>query len=91
MKIYGWEELGECCYGISTEIVEACNVTEVIGDDEEDGLLEVLNEWDREMEGWWYRTFSQAKKAQIAALKFDLEWRKQAIATIRSQKKNDTF
>ncbi len=83
MKIYGWsEEPCECCYGIETEIVPKSQV--VI----KNGKLCPEDEYGHDLPGQWFKTFTDAKKAQIEYLKFHIAWMKQAIGTIRSQRKN---
>lgn len=87
MKIFGWtEEPNECCYGIESMDVSKDDISD--RSDKEDGL-EVLDGSEMPFEGMWFRTFLQAKRTQIHILECQIQWRKEAIASLRKERKSD--
>ena len=88
MKIYGWtEDVCECCFGIETQDLGDNYIAAIDKDTKE---LDVKDKDSYSIEGTWFRTFRQAKTAQIEVFKFQIKWRKGAIAILRSQKKKDS-
>ena len=73
MKVYGWEELGECCYGITTtnEFSRKCVLA---AETEDNGLLSLRDEDGYLISGCWFKTFSQAKASQIETFQFGISW-----------------
>ncbi len=83
MKVFGWHELNESAFGIESLIVD-----KIEQDLDSDYAEELIIDVDEE--GMWFRTFSAAKKAQIAIFKYQIQWRKDAIAEIRKTLRKNT-
>jgi hypothetical protein len=79
MKVYGWNELNECAYGVIF-------VREV----EDEGLGIESDEVSLpDSDGRWFITFYAAKHAMIAELQQTKDWVSDAIKKTRALKKKD--
>ncbi len=81
MKIYGWSEIDEACYGLETTKILP---NEVCSEDIETGELSLNC-----VEGWWFKTFSQAKKAYVQAIRLQINWRKEALTQAKQTRKKE--
>jgi len=81
MKIYGWDELNEACWGIQIRIVDR----EDISVDPETGEVS-LNDFS-DANPMWFTTFRKAKATAIEWLNEGVRWRKQAITEITKIRK----
>lgn len=84
MKVYGWIELNEACYGQ----IDAIEIDDTMAYIADDGTEEVSSvELGR---GVWFRTFGAAKRAAIQYFREQIEWQREAVVKYRKLRKKDT-
>jgi len=80
MKVYGWTELNECCYGIECISINKDDIFNIDKDTKEVSCY---------TEGCWYTTFREAKNAAITYLKNNIYWMRDAIKEIKKSRKHN--